>query len=160
MLSFLETWEMLQRALAIAAAVSMTLTTLANTAELAALQEGSYEVIVRLELPHVEDIGASRVATICVTNTDPGGRHGLVVLSENNPLAKCPISNVRQDGDTLTFDIICPGGNAAVASAKYILTPQRFEGRLSMKMGGKNMTMTETQSGHRVGECVAASAPR
>ena len=151
---------MLQRALLLAATVSMTLTTLASAAELAALQDGSYEVMVRLELPHVEDMGASQAATICVTSTDPGGRHGLVVLSENNPLAKCPISNMRREGDTLTFDIACPGGNAAVASAKYIVSPQRFEGRISMKMGGKNMTMTETQSGHRVGDCAATRAPR
>ena len=151
---------MLQRALPIAAAVSMTLTTLANAAELTALQEGSYDVKVRLELPHVEDVGAFQAVTICVTSKVPAGRHGLVVLSENNPLAICPISNVRQEADTLTFDIICPGGNAAVASAKYILSPKRFEGRIAMKMGGKNMTMTETQSGQRVGECAATSAPR
>jgi Protein of unknown function (DUF3617) len=150
---------MWRRALLIAVAVSMTPTTPAGAAEPAALQDGRYDVNVQLELPNVEAMGASRVATICVTSEVPGGHYGLAAMSENNPLAKCPVSNVRQDGGILTFDIICPGGNAAVASARYILTPQRFEGRISMKMGGKNMTMTETQSGRRAGDC-AAGAPR
>ena len=126
----------------------------------ARLARGTYEVAVRLELPHVEDMGASKVATICVSALADGGNHGLVVLSENNPLAHCPASNVREEGDTLTFDIICPGGNAAIASAKYTLGAHRFDGRISMKMGGKNMTMTETQAGHRTGDCSPSTAPR
>jgi hypothetical protein len=35
----------------------------------------------------------------------------------------------------------------------------RFEGIFDMKMGGKNMTMTERQTGLRVGPC-ANSTPR
>ncbi len=122
-----------------------------------ALEQGAYEVAVRLELPHVEDADAQKVATICIDKADPGGTFGLAVLSENNPLAHCPASNIHHEGDTLTFDIKCPGGNAAIASAKYTLLGQRFEARIAMKMGGKNMTMTEVQSGHRAGACPASS---
>jgi len=155
----LEAWVIWKRAFPMTTLVFMTLTALAAAADPAALQDGRYEVNVRLELPHLENTGASRVARICVTSDDPGGNHGLVVLSDNNPLAKCPALNIRENGNTLTFDIICPGGNAAIASAKYIVAAQRFEGRITMKMGGKNMTMTETQSGHRVGECATTGAP-
>ena len=84
----------------------------------------------------------------------------LVVLSENNPLARCPASDIRQDGDTLTFEIICPGGNQAVGSARYTIAPQRFTGVIAMKMGGKNMTMTEYQVGGRIGNCSAVGPPR
>jgi len=150
---------MLKRALPMAALVLMALAGLANAAEPVALQDGRYQVNVRLELPYLEDAGVTKVATVCVTSADPDGSHGLLVLSENNPLAKCPASNVRDDGSTLTFDIVCPGGNAAIGSAKYIVAAQRFEGRITMKMGGKNMTMTETQSGHRIGECAPTGAP-
>ena len=125
----------------------------------ALLQAGAYEVSVRLELPHLEDAGATRTVTICVSTEGAAGTHGLVVLSENNPLTRCPATNARQQGDTLTFDIVCPGGNAAVASARYVLGPDTFQGRIAMKMGGKNMTMTETQSGRRVGTCPAADKP-
>ena len=125
--------------------------------DLPLLQAGSYEVQVSLELPHVEDTGAKKTANICVTRPERSDNRGLVVLSENNPLGHCPASNFHQEGDTLTFDIACPGGNAAIASAKYVLGARSFQGRISMKMGGKNMTMTETQTGRRVGDCAPRS---
>lgn len=115
-----------------------------------ALQPGEYQVTMRLEMPHVEDMGISKEASICVTNS---GTHGLVVLSDNNPLARCPASNIHQDGGTLTFDLVCEGHNQAVAWAKFNITADHFEGAFDMKMGGKNMTMTERQKGHRIGGC-------
>lgn len=124
------------------------------------LQGGAYEVAVRLELPHLEDMGVSKTAVICVAGIDGSGDHGLVVLSENNPLGKCPASNFQQRGNTLTFDIACDGLNAAQAKATYALQPQGFQARIAMKMGGKNMTMTETQKGRRIGDCAGAGAPR
>jgi len=119
------------------------------------LENGAYAVNVRLELPHVEMSGVSSDHTICLPKERSSSDQGLVVLSENNPLAHCPASNVHQDNDTLTFDIICPGHNAASAHAKYVLTHTTFDARIEMKMGGKNMTMTEIQLGHRVGACEA-----
>jgi Protein of unknown function (DUF3617) len=115
------------------------------------LATGSYEVEVRLELPHLEEWAVTKLATVCIT--DDEASRGLVVLSDNNPLATCPISNVRQDGEILSFDIRCEGRNAARASATFSLAPQQFRGRIAMVMGGKNMTMTETQVGRRIGAC-------
>jgi hypothetical protein len=126
----------------------------AHGEEAPGLQPGEYEVTVRLELRHVA-MAAPKVVKICVTET---GTRGLIVLSENNPLPRCPPSNTRQEGDTLTFDIICPGVNQAVGSARYTIAPQHFTGVIAMKMGGKNMTMTEHQVGRRVGNCSAASS--
>jgi Protein of unknown function (DUF3617) len=128
-------------------------------AEPAGLQAGAYEVQVSLELPYVEDTGARTIATVCVTGAEANDNRGLVVLSGNNPLGHCPAANFHRDGDTLTFDIACPGGNAAIASAKYVFGAQSFRGRIAMKMGGKNMTMTETQVGRRVGECAPPAPP-
>lgn len=122
------------------------------------LRGGAYKVAVRLELPHLEEMGVSKIATICVTGAE--GTRGLVVLSENNPLGKCPASNIRQEGNRLTFDIACEGLNAAQAKATYTLAPEAFQARIAMKMGGKNMTMTETQQGRRVGDCGALAVPR
>lgn len=124
----------------------------------AALEGGEYEVSVRLDLPHVEDTGAAKTTRICVTASD-GGTHGLQALSDNNPLSRCPAAGVHESGGTLTFDIVCPGGNAAVGSAIYALRAGDFDGVIAMKMGGKNMTMTERQSGHRTGACQAAPTP-
>lgn len=123
------------------------------------LAPGEYEVSMRLELPHLEDMGVSKTTKVCVTTGDTGS-HGLVVLSDKNPLGKCPVNNVREDGDTLQFDIVCPRGNAAIGWAKYALWADRFDGTIAMKMGGKNMTMTVRQVGHRIGDCKGADQPR
>jgi hypothetical protein len=124
----------------------------------AALEPGEYEVSVRLELPHLENAAAAKLVRICVSGGD-GSAHGLMALSDNNPLSRCPASNIREDGGTLSFDIVCPGGNAAIGSAKFATRAQGFEGAIAMKMGGKNMTMTEHQSGRRMGDCNHASSP-
>jgi hypothetical protein len=118
----------------------------------AALDAGQYEVSVRLDLPHVDNAGAVRTELICVT-AGQDDAHGLKVLSANNPLGGCAASNIREDGGTLLFDIICPGANAATGAARYTLRTQDFDGVIAMKMGGKNMTMTERQSGRRTGSC-------
>jgi hypothetical protein len=118
----------------------------------AALEPGEYEVSVQLDLPHVDGAAASRTARICVTG---GGNdtHGLTVLSANHPFGRCAASNIREDGGTLVFDIVCPGPNAAKASATYTFRAQDFDGTIVMTMGGKNMTMTERQHGRRTGAC-------
>ncbi|AWN35983.1 DUF3617 domain-containing protein [Methylobacterium radiodurans] len=100
-----------------------------------------------------------KVVRLCLTSETKGNNHGITVLSDNNPLARCPVSNVRQDGSELTFDIACEGKNSAHASARYLLAPTSFRGRIAMQMGGKNMTMTEVQSGRRTGTCDVNKMP-
>jgi hypothetical protein len=130
---------------------------------LRALSPGAYDVVIRLRLPHVADIDASGPHRLCIVAGAERASRGLMVLSANNPLAACPIMNVREkrqeDRTTLTFAIACPGGNAAMGDAAFELLEDRFEGVITMKMGGKNMTMTETQSGRRVGACEDRGPP-
>jgi Protein of unknown function (DUF3617) len=122
-------------------------------------QAGAYEVRVRLEMPNVQHRAAS-TATICIPYADGTNGAPFPVLSGNNPLAKCPASNVRRDGAVLRFEILCEGRGAARAQAVYTLEPGAFEGRIAMVMGGKNMTMTEVQIGRRIGPCVPPAASR
>lgn len=119
------------------------------------LEGCAYEVEVRLELPHLEDMTGGRRVCLCLASEANGNIHGIAVPSDNNPLARCPVSNVRRAGDELTFDIACEGRNAAQASARHLLGATAFRGRITMRMGGKNMTMTEVQTGRRIGACDA-----
>jgi hypothetical protein len=113
----------------------------------------------RLELPHVEDMGVLKDDEDLRDRRRR--RNARIGGAERQQSPKpLPPSNIRQAGDTLTFDLVCEGHNQAIASAKYTLAAQRFDGAIAMKMGGKNMTMTERQSGHRVGACKAAEPPR
>ena len=144
---------MMRAMLALAMAAIVTAAPHLRAEDAVLLRPGEYQVSIRLDLPHVEDAGgAARSESICV-GADASGRHGLRVLSDSNPLRGCPVSNVRRSGDTLTFDIACVGGDAAVGAARYTLRPEGFEGSIAVKMGGKNMTMIERQSGRRVGGC-------
>lgn len=118
------------------------------------LQPGSYEVEVRLVLPHLDGVTASKIVHVCLAGVEADQGPGLKVLSDNNPLAHCPTSNLKINGTDVAFDIRCPGVNAAHASAVYSLKMTGFTGRITMKMGGKNMTMTEVQNGRRVGDCL------
>lgn len=117
---------------------------------------GAYLAEIRLELPHLDDGTARKTARLCLTAEPGAGHHGLAVLSDNNPLARCPVSDIRREGGRLTFAIACEGRNAARASAAYEFTAEGFRGRITMNMGGKNMTMTEVQLGRRVGACDGA----
>ncbi len=69
---------------------------------------GLYEVDVSLELPHVLDAAPRKTTTLCL-NEDEGTAFGLAVLSDNNPLANCPVSAILRQGNAVSFDIICPG---------------------------------------------------
>ena len=123
------------------------------------LQDGAYEVTVRLELPHLEQWATKRTTTICLPGPQTTGSLPLPVLSQNNPLAKCPATNVDREGGDLTFSIVCEGREAARAHAVYALSPREFKGRILMIMGGKNMVMTEVQAGRRIGECTLPARP-
>jgi hypothetical protein len=117
------------------------------------LQGGSYEITYRLELPHVERWAIEKTTTICLSGTKGSVAAALPVLSDNNPFAECTAVNIQQDGQSLGYDIRCPGRDAAKAHAAYTVSSGDFRGRVAMVMGAKNMTMTEVQAGHWVGSC-------
>ncbi len=122
------------------------------------LEDGSYEVQHRLELPHVERWAVTRTTTICLPYLGGTSDVPLPVLSDHTPFAECSAENVQQSGANLSFDIVCEGRGSARAT--YTLMPGEFKGRIAMVMGGKNMTMTEVQVGRRLGSCDLAGAPQ
>ncbi len=122
------------------------------------LQAGTYAVTFRLEVPHVEAFAVDQTTTVCIKNLNGDSSVSIPVLSGNNPLSRCPAKNIRTEAGALTFDIICPGRDGALAHARYTLKAGTFSGRIAMKMGGKNMTFVEVQSGRRTGNCAVASA--
>ena len=117
------------------------------------LQDGSYEIAFRLELPHLERWAVDKETEACVSEPNEQPRALPPILSDNNPFAGCAAKNVHQDESSLTFDIVCGGRDAARAKATYTLAPGGFHARISMTMGAKNMTMTEVQTGRHIGSC-------
>ncbi len=117
------------------------------------LRAGFYEITFRLELPHLESWAIEKTTTTCVSETKGESNAVLPILSDNNPFAECSATNVHRDEDSLTYQIVCDGRDAAQARATYTLAPGGFVGRIAMRLGAKNMTMTEVQTGHRVASC-------
>jgi hypothetical protein len=118
-----------------------------------ALPSGAYEVIARLELPHLERWAVDHVATICIPRSRRHGEILVPVLSANNPFTQCTAENLVGDDATLQYDIVCPGRGAAKAHATYTISSDAFSGNVAMVMGAKNMTMTEVQRARRIGDC-------
>jgi hypothetical protein len=121
------------------------------------LRGGSYEVTYRLELPHLERWAIDKQKTVCLAEAQ---EPVLPVLSPNTPFAKCKAENWRRDGAELSYDIVCEGRASARAHAVYRFARGEFSGRTAMVMGAKNMTMTEVQTGRRMGSCDLAAAAR
>ena len=133
-----------------AAVLVLALAAGSAAAEPVRLRPGAYEVEVRLDLPHLDGAGGRKRVRLCL---DGVPARGLPVLGDNTPLAGCPVSDLRWEGEALGFTIACEGRNQPSAKAVYRLAPEGFEGRVSMRLGGKNMTLTEVQTGRWRGAC-------
>jgi hypothetical protein len=90
------------------------------------LEDGSYEVAFRLELPHLERWAVEKKITVCVSESKGVMTALAPILSDNNPFAGCSARDVYQDEGSLTFEIICSGRDAAKAQATYTLAPDGF----------------------------------
>ena len=141
------------------AVVSLILLAGSGEAGEASLQAGAYAIRHRLELPHVERWAVERIDVACIPETlgSEPPEPMLPILSANMPFKRCIAKAWQLDDRRLDYDIVCPGRGAAKAHASYVLSGDGFSARIFMTMGAKNMTMTEVQSGRRLGSCAVAS---
>ena len=116
------------------------------------LAPGLYRVEVRISLPNVQDVAAPLVLSRCVTPGDLQSGQAFFVLSDN-PLKNCNLLDYQVTADTAVYRIACPGPNKGSAVAVFDTTGTTYRGSIKMNMGGKNMTMSETQVGRRIGSC-------
>ena len=132
-----------------------TIAALAGTAAGAAdstLTPGLYQVEVRISLPNVQDTAAPLLLTRCIGIADLQSGQAFFVLSDN-PLKDCALLEYEATADTAVYRIVCAGPNRGSAVGMFATTRSTYRGNIQMNMGGKNMTMSETQVGKRIGEC-------
>jgi hypothetical protein len=110
---------------------------------------GLYAITARLELPHVERWAVDRTQEVCLNGLP------VPVLSATG-LGGCAAAGVEVRDGRFSYSIVCPGRDGSRAAARYRLEPDGFRGRVAIVMGAKNMTMTEVQTGRRLGACVPA----
>jgi uncharacterized protein DUF3617 len=117
-----------------------------------AVAPGLYEIEVRLGMPNVLEVGPPTRLTRCLTGADIESGQAFFVRSES-PLRACALADYVVAGTSVRYRIRCPGPNAASAEADFETTTAGYRGIIRMVMGGKNMTMSETQIALRIGEC-------
>lgn len=113
---------------------------------------GLYQVEVRISLPNVQDTAAPLLLTRCLSPSDLQSGQAFFVLSDN-PLKSCDQLDYRMTAGMAVYRIACPGPNRGSAVAVFDTTATAYRGTIKMNMGGKNMTMSETQVGKRLGDC-------
>ncbi len=117
-----------------------------------ALSPGLYRVEVRIALPNVQEVAAPMVFDRCISAADLQSGQAFRVLSDN-PLKACDVLDYRMSDATATYRIACQGPNKGSAVGVFDLAHNAYRGVIRMNMGGKNMTMSETQAGKRTGDC-------
>ena len=113
---------------------------------------GLYRVEVRINLPNVQDVAAPLVLTRCLSHDDLESGQAFSVLSDN-PLRSCELVDYQATAGTAIYRIACAGPNRGSAVAVFDTRATTYRGTIKMNMGGKNMTMSETQAGKRIGGC-------
>ena len=122
-----------------------------NAADLL-LTPGLYQVEVRISLPNVQDVAAPLVVIQCWSPDDLKSGRAFFVLSDN-PLKRCELVGYEAAAATARYRISCAGPNRGSAVAVFQSRAASYRGTIKMNMGGKNMTMSETQIGKRIGDC-------
>lgn len=134
-----------------ASVIAALAATESNAADLS-LTPGLYLVEVRISLPNVQDVAAPIVLTRCISPADLKSGQAFFVLSDN-PLKNCDLLDYQAAADTVAYRIVCRGPNMGSAVGLFEATGTAYRGSIKMNMGGKNMTMSETQVGKRIGDC-------
>lgn len=68
---------------------------------------------------------------------------------------KCSQVDYKTSGSTVTWKMRCTGEMPMEGSGQMTAGPDRYNGKMdmTMKMQGQTMTMSQTMSGKRVGDC-------
>jgi Protein of unknown function (DUF3617) len=111
-----------------------------------------YEVTIETGMPHLEE--NLRYTTThqrsCISLKDLATEFPIL----NHPtLAGCTLSGETRKGDTVKFGLSCDDRHGTTGTAVWHIDKQRIRGRLDVKLGGKNMTFSQTVTAKVVGNC-------
>lgn len=117
-----------------------------------AVEPGSYVIIARTVMPHLEE--NLRYATTrelrCLRSGEPSS---MFPILRHPSLAGCTLGNPSRRGSTVRYVLACASPQVATGSARLDEAPRRITGTLEIKMGGKNMSFAQRIEALRQGEC-------
>jgi hypothetical protein len=111
-----------------------------------------YDVTIETGMPHLEE--NLRYTTThqrsCISLKDLAAEFPIL----NHPtLAGCTLGGEARKGDTVKFVLSCDDRHGTTGVAVWHIDNQRILGRLDVKLGGKNMTFSQTVTAKVVGNC-------
>jgi hypothetical protein len=121
-----------------------------------AVTPGDYDLTTQTVLPHLEE--ALRYTTTqtrqCLRAPDATE---MFPLLKQQAFAGCRLVTNSEFADRLHFTLGCANRAAASGSAVFEVDGSHISAVLEIKMGGKNMTLSQRLSGPRVGPCSESS---
>jgi len=119
------------------------------------LNPGSYDIAAETLLPHLEE--NMRYATTrerhCLGTQDATT---LFPILRHEALAGCTLSNGQTTGQHHEYTIACSNPATATGTARLTVNPAAIRGVVEIKLGGKNMTLSQRINGTRTGGCEEA----
>ena len=109
-----------------------------------AAAEGEWwEMSTKIEMPGMPAMPGDKPVKFC----RPKGDEGKPVKSDDDK--NCTITDVKNAGNTMTFNMKCTGKDAMSGSGEITSTPTTFKQKIKMRTGGETMAMVST--GKRIG---------
>lgn len=115
-------------------------------------REGRYALRHAVTMPHLEEALRDQAGQEerCLA---AGDATAFFPLLAHSALAGCRLAPAKRiDGD-LGYWLQCANTAAASGTARISAQGERLAGQLDLKMGGKNMTLTQRVEGQRLGDC-------
>jgi len=111
-----------------------------------------YDVTIDTGMPHLEE--NLRYTTThrrsCISLRDLATEFPIL---DHPTLAGCALGGAVRKDDTVKFGLICADRHGTTGAAIWHIDKQRIRGRLDVKLGGKNMTFSQTVTARVVGTC-------
>jgi hypothetical protein len=118
-----------------------------------AIPPGEYDLTTETVLPHLEE--ALRYATTrarrCLREPEAVE---LFPLLRHPAFTGCNLLPDARGGDGMHFVLSCANPEAASGSARFDFEAGWLSAELALKMGGKNMTLSQRVHGLRLGPCL------
>jgi hypothetical protein len=111
-----------------------------------------YEVTIETGMPHLEE--NLRYTTThqrsCISSNDLATEFPIL---RHPTLTGCTLGGESRQGDIVKFGLSCDTGHGTTGTAVWQLDNARIYGRLDVKLGGKNMTFSQTITATVIGNC-------
>jgi hypothetical protein len=111
-----------------------------------------YEVVTETGMPHLEENLRYAITreNRCLTGEDLASAFPIL---KSAPLADCKLRHESRQSDAVSYLLICDGGHGTTGSASWRLGERLLVGTLSVKLGGKNMTLFQRVTAKPLGQC-------